>query len=98
VITVETVLPRRYEVLTEMVTNIIIVFVGVPFGWSDMSKFLLYYTESHFRDYNYSKKRLHEERNCVREGNFTIVLRKTFGEKEYCIDLVRIVFSCAVLC
>lgn len=67
-------------------------------GWPGVSKFLLYYTESHFRDYNTSKKRLHEECNCVRESNFTIVLRKTVGEKVYCIDLVRIVFSRAVLC
>ena len=63
-----------------------------------MSKFLLYYTESHFRIYNTSKKRLHEEPNCVREGNFKIVLQKTVDEKVYCIDLIRIVFSRAVLC
>jgi len=63
-----------------------------------MSKFVLYYTESYFRDYNSSKKKLHEGRNCVQEGNFTIVLRKTVGEKVCCIDLVRIVFRRAVLC
>jgi len=67
-------------------------------GWPDMSKFLLYYTESHFKDNNSSKKRLYEERNCVQEGNFTIFLRKTVGEKMYCIDLVRVVFRRAVLC
>jgi len=63
-----------------------------------MSRFLLYYTELHFRDYNSSKKRLYEGSNCVREGNFTIVHRNTFGEKVYCIDLVRIVFSRAFFC
>jgi hypothetical protein len=69
-------------------------------GWPDMSKFLLYsyHTESHFRDYSSSKKRLHEGRNCGREGNFIIVLRKTVSENVYCIDLVRIVFSRAIWC
>ena len=62
-----------------------------------MSNILLYYTESHFTDDNPYKKKLHNGRNCVREGNFT-VLRKTVSENVCCIDLVRVVFSCAVFC
>jgi hypothetical protein len=49
VITVTTVLPGRYEVLTEMVTNIIIVFVGVTLGGLAYRSFC-YTTRNHISE------------------------------------------------
>jgi len=76
VITVETVLPGRYEVLMEMVTNIIIVFVGVTLGGLTFRS-SCYTTRSHI-----SEAIIPVRRGCARDVIVygRVILQLFFGK------------------